>query len=723
MPSWRDMPRADHQGVGMPPGCRTPRDWRRANRDVASGSTDLIGVRKITRKSEEARIAKGLAPGVYYAFVQETSINSITNATEHHTKVLGFFPDEAAAAELADAHRPPHQRNCRTPTGCPVGYARADNPHYVWSASPHAGRAVSNRVWQDNSEGPSRRSNVDFRARQAMVWAHRLHCKSCQATRSIAATDVCYMAFLLHIFVFGFEPIMVQNRWPAPVVSDNRASLLRSEIKAKLLAAWLKAALFPCLTFTRGVPLVVHPWHPVIKPADRRLAQPPVRICTDATASGINEATVPWVVKLMDKRAVMLHLKPLCIFAKVDFVKWYWQIPVSDFFAQCTGHKMPPELRADLLHLLQQESSFFADWQVENIINAVMSGLSFGMKTGSSVASLASSEFCVAAQTIANNLSPLRIVKAWNSAYVDDILAVTDDQDADLAMLDYRVLRTLAVMTQLRLHNDNEKDFPPILEDGSPRRRITHDGVVFDSVNCTVSIDEPKRARVLNALANARRPSVTKGELFRLVGLLEHLEVVVRGSAILNNFIWYQLYIGGPPLDGNDSRPARVLPGSHCHVALDEWHTILSDPVFSWSNSWLDCEPVNARVFNTDAAGNVSDRHRSAGWAAFVGPTMVYERWTPEELLITDMSLKEGRPLLWFCNKLGPQLTGKIVVHLLDNSGFSFDVNKQRTISPARFALLLSLSRLQRRFNFELVSHWFSRNDPRIEWADNGTRA
>jgi hypothetical protein len=87
------------------------------------------------------------------------------------------------------------------------------------------------------------------------------------------------------------------------------------------------------------------------------------------------------------------------------------------------------------------------------------------------------------------------------------------------------------------------------------------------------------------------------------------------------------------------------------------------------------------------------------------------------------MSLKEGRALLVCTTKLGKFLSGRILVHLVDNAGFSYDTNKQRTMSPARFSLLLSLSRAQRRFNFELVSNWAPREDPRIEWSDNGTRA
>jgi hypothetical protein len=723
LPSWRLLPRADQQSVGMPAGCRTPRDWRRHNRHLAAGNTPAIGVKSITAKTEQARIRQGHAPGRYFAFIQEWHIDT-SGSSKSTTRVLGFTDTLKSAASIADANRPLHERNCYSAQGEPIGFAVADNPHHVWFASPHCARPVANSVWADSPVITGRRAEVNFQARQAMVWAHRLHCTVCQATPFVAATHKCYMAFLLHVFIFGFEPIMIGDKWPEPKLNSNRRSLLRGELRDQLIASLHKAAKFPCAIFQEPTPLYIHPLHPVVKPADRDLPNPPVRLCTDAVPSLINDHTLPWVVKLMDKRRIMLHLRPLCIFAKLDFQKFYWQIPVSDFFAQATGHSIPAEFRAALLHRLQQDTPFFEDWSADQLHTAVMVGLSFGMKTGSSVASLISSEFCAASMALCNAMSPQRLVPALQSAYIDDILGITDDSDAQFAMNDYRATRALGRITALRLHCDNDKDVPPLLANGRPRRTIVHDGVMFDSVRCTVSVDKQKRKRVLAMLDKALLPQATKGELLRLVGMLEHLEVVVRGTAILNNFIWHHLHLhGGPPKDAFDKRPAKVEPGSYADRSLQEWSSILRDASFSWSASWLQCDPINARVLPSDAAGNLSDRHKSAGWSAFIGNIRIYERWTAAELEIKDLSLKEGRALLVCTTKLGKFLSGRILVHLVDNAGFSYDTNKQRTMSPARFSLLLSLSRAQRRFNFELVSNWAPREDPRIEWSDNGTRA
>ena len=715
----------------MPRGCRTARDWRRHNRHIAAGITPAIGVNRINDKTEASRIAQGHAPGKFYAFSKEWTIDSTVRSAEFPsgkpksiTRILGYTKTLKSAAQIADANRPLHERNCYSSTGEPVGFAVTDNPHHVWFASPHCARPVATSVWTDSQDTIGKRIEVDFRARQAMVWAHRLHCRVCQATPYVAATNQCYMAFILHVFIFGFEPVMIGDTWPEPSISANRKAVLQSNIRDQIINSLYKAVRFPCLVFQGQQPLVVHPLHPVIKPAERDMVNPPVRLCTDAVPSLINDYTLPWIVKLMDKRRVMLQLRPLCIFAKLDFQKFYWQIPVSDFFAQSTGHSIPAEFRDELLHRLQQDTQFFADWTADQLATGVMVGLSFGMKTGSSVASLTSSEFCAAGMALADKWSPDRIVPAASSAYIDDILQITDDADAKIAIIDYQLLRALGSITALRLHEDNEKDIPPLLASGAPRRTIVHDGVEFNSVTCTVSVDNDKRQRVLKMLAKARLPLVTKGDLLCLVGMLEHLEVVVRGTAILNNFIWYHLHLhGGPPRDAFDKRPAHVESGSYADICLTEWWTILTEASFSWSNTWLHCDPINSRVYASDAAGNVTKRHKSAGWSAFIGNTRVYERWTEAELKVTDMSLKEDTAILWFTDTFAKFLSGKIVVHLVDNTGSSYDINKQRTMSPGRFKTLLKFSRTQRRHNFELVSRWTAREDPRIEWADRGTRA
>ena len=211
-------------------------------------------------------------------------------------------------------------------------------------------------------------------------------------------------------------------------------------------------------------------------------------------------------------------------------------------------------------------------------------------------------------------------------------------------------------------------------------------------------------------LTAAMLPSCTKGQLLSLVGGLEWLEPIVRGSAAFLQPLWVQLYNCGPPTDGKDNRPANVKAGSFADRSLREWKLILTARSFKWAAKWGRLTPSTIFVAITDAAGELSKTYTTAGFAIVIGNLVIKGRFTPEELNDTDMSLKELTAYRWFTKRYGPQLTGMVLLGISDNLSGDYEGNRQRSKQVKRFELFIDIARDQREHDFDLLFEHQTRN-------------
>lgn len=383
------------------------------------------------------------------------------------------------------------------------------------------------------------------------------------------------------------------------------------------------------------------------------------RLCADISRT-INDSIIQCPFQWHPTDALLEHLGSMYFLCKVDFRRCFYNIPLHPSMYQYMG--------------LFMENKF---WHAVRVL--------FGISLGPFVASILTGE----------STRFFRAAGVPCEVYIDDVAAAGETEEACYA--NRAMVLTIALALGWPISMDK-------LEEDKPATRLAYRGVVFDTVEGTLSIPVSRLATTLRlvseALAAPERVRVRK--LRSVLGRLEWVSQVLPLGRIHTKRIYADIPRGAK----NNWLVPKLSDSSLGH--LQWWRTFLESNIAGGgAQKWAGFDrPLSmcptVRMFS-DSSGEI-------GFGAIGPASLVAGLWSSAEAVSDrSSSWKEWVPILLLFRRLAPRLTpGTVVVVTTDNEANAFSLNNG-SAGEESFDLVAEILVLADQFNLRLVADWVPR--------------
>ena len=574
-------------------------------------------------------------------------------------KLPAFFRRRMAAEAWANVARRQNPFDSSSP---PPGVVPplASDPKALMGADPGEG------FWR--RDRPRARVRTTVRVENFLL-GHREHCSMCSSLpRPSPGGDPdqlvarmhshlhpdCYANDLLHYLAYGYAPHLLRE--PEPFDLPNSSSVLAPD--PGMLAAWDKQA----LPFAHSSPVPARFVSPLLCASRRSLSTGKLkkRICFDASRR-LNDCVAPWPLRYADLRHFLELVRPRDFVSSLDLQSFYTHLPLHRSAQRLCQFRPPPHSAS--------AASVGPGLAREFLV------VPMGLRTACAFASAVSGEALAIIRARLRRVG----VDDRGSAFIDDFnfAAPSANESARQLMVATATVKWLGLP-------------PSASKTQAPTRQPTVLGAGVDTDRReifarSVHIDEAERRVIL-----LQRSSRWKRKsLQEAAGILLWLSAFIRGA--------------GPHL-----RPIWDA------TAGGRWRRRTADAVLSlqWWRGALDRlrkrRGVSRWIADTSPFVAVSDASGDIGCGIATAARRCAHRWTPDELKMS-MPAKELFPIVRYAQRHPEELAGRLALFGTDSITNVFALNAGSSRGSDSQQLLLQLSDLALRHDFEPAAVWVPR--------------
>ena len=535
---------------------------------------------------------------------------------------------------------------------------------------------------------------VDFPVAKAVhEWdkAHQATCDKCTPT---CRSTECYYNLLRHRLRCGYAPKLIKeppkstrknykhtyDSWGGTVrhlEKLDRQNIL-TEGQARLPAG---ASLLPL--------------HAVIKSSDQRkyertglpIGGPKVRLCADATATGLNACTAPWRFRYAGPDHILSMLGPsVTHMCALDLRTYFPNLPLTEDFSRTYMWISDPRYEAGRR---QNETKTKANRKRRARFRRYRGGC-FGLRTMSAWASVVSGEIV----RILNIQLQAALPGTAASVYCDDIfICGANYSDTLKASIMARNL-----INRLGLQTSAEKFQPPATI-------CEYLGLIFDleSSPPVVRCKPDKLAEVQELLRDSLATKrIARADAKTLVGKLMWLSAVISHGRTFAQ---------------------RILPASYCGKRFYDLTPGFQEDAKWWLSRLASTEHASRIIPVNHGRRVISIKGDASG---FGGYGYVYENalhfasFLPDHQSHANMLSKEMVAIASMVDTYGASLQNSFIKFGCDNAGTCFAINSKRTADPEGMVLLRHMATACAKWGITIIGFHVTRTSNLL--ADRLTR-
>lgn len=540
-------------------------------------------------------------------------------------------------------------------------------------------------------------------------WEYHIHhCAQCRGLGPLDAVrhslDTSVSCYIKHILVWlggGWVPPFAS--WPHPVTMTNYPSIAwaAQAVDAECTEMLASQVLVPEDPVDPAV--IIHPLSVVVKLSDLRdrtikltaLSAPPpcamtpenvdlinqhvqrvmdldpararevklkpikARVCTDMSATKLNEHTRAWKFSYCSVLDATRKIKPGSWLCKIDLKRQFHQLPFLRAYRKYFG-----------IHYQG--------------LRLVFARAQFGYTL-----------FPALSNTIMAEVSAILTAHGIpNCILTDDILLIADSEAECRSFM----ATALQILEELGWLPNLDK-----LE--GPSQHLEFLGILIDTVQQRLSIDASKLESIIMALDSllAEPRAVLARDLESMIGRLGWVASVMISGRPYLQFLW-------PCLPAHRRHGQRVRLTDLARRDLRWWRRRLQqaiddpDHTSIWAPFWND-PPSRLRIF-TDASGHL-------GFGAVLSRSAAYEvlqgRWHRPLTGHRTSAWAELVPILFALQRVGSQMAGQVLIITTDSSSNVFALNKGSTQEYHAAKLLRRIFELAEQHRLYLIGDWIRR--------------
>ena len=534
---------------------------------------------------------------------------------------------------------------------------------------------------------------IDFPVAKAIGEWDKLHQATCDKCTPTCRSSKCYYNLFRHRLRCGYAPKLIKTppksrRKNYKHTYDSWGGTVRhlEKLDRQNILTDGQASLPP------GASLL--PLHAVIKSSDQRkfertglpIGGPKVRLCADATATGLNDCTAPWRFRYAGPEHILSLLGPTTThMCALDLRTYFPNLPLTEEFSKTYMWISDPRYE---FGRGQNKAQPKAKRNRHARFRRYRGGC-FGLRTMSAWASVVSGEIVrilnVQLQSLPGTVA---------SVYCDDIFICGPNYSTTLqaSMMARNLINRLGLQT-------SAEKFQP------PSQVCEYLGLIFD-LKATPSVVRCKPDK-LAEIQELLRESLEAGRIARadaktLVGKLMWLSAVISHG---RTFV------------------QRILPASYYRKQFYNVTPGFRDDA-EWWLSRLAATEHASRIIPIDHGRRVvsfkGDASGFGGYGYVYENALHYASFRPEHQTHANMLSKEMIAAASMVDTYGATLQNSFIKFGCDNAGTCFAINSQRTADPEGMILLRHMARACSRWGITIIGFHVTRTSNLL--ADRLTR-
>ena len=513
---------------------------------------------------------------------------------------------------------------------------------------------------------------------------HARHCSNTTRCTSTTTADSCYAKPLIFMLERGFQAALDPNYSPSNIKPHAPAYVhLWQRDKRRCDAAFEKllnstdirpvddpSLIFPLLPAYRGK----HLWR------FRKFGTDYLpRITSDITTSGGNSIFLPWHLHYLGLLAVAAVVSRGDFLATRDLTGFYNRLPAGILLRAFQCFQDPRTYAASNTENFEKIKSGEAAFLQQH-------SCMFGHRQLPAWASCVSSEL---ARILHKECAPVI------GTIIDDLLFHGPAKDG-AAALQARLDKADNLMAKLGLPTNDKGQ--------APSTRVVFGGIVIDTVEGVLDVDEEQRKYVIQRLEDVLGGQHCEVKVLESInGSLGWLGTVIHHGRCRRDAV--QEACNSTQRSTPISRPLRKQ--------LNWWLDILQRKAYRPSPIWFRNEVQKSLLIQSDASGDHGFGFCSAGFH-------VTGSWRSglASVIENDMFVKELLPVTIATLLLCPHISDYILGSALDNSGVTSRVNCGSCRSPLGRRLLTAIADALWHSRSHMIADWNNREQPLAAHAD-----